>query len=295
MKKAIVLLLALAVLGGAAFAAPTIGGLFIYDSSIDADGYATDLFLSRINMKAANEEGTVGFNARFQTADVTESLGNTWAYGYGKFLDGMITVIGGKYTTYSTYLTTNLSHMNSGTIGTSYISGKIGAFVELAPIDGLMIGGGLQADEGTISVGDFLLEATYGIADTADIVVYGNFDDEVADSTLELGVSVSAIENVTAIVGYKGLASHGVFGIFGYGLDTLYGEAGVELTFGDTLGYFIEGGVDFFLEPCDIYVYGSFDGDAYYASAMVSKNGWQAGFAMNDGAWQIPFRFITGF
>ncbi|HRW25733.1 MAG TPA: hypothetical protein P5298_15100, partial [Spirochaetia bacterium] len=104
-----------------------------------------------------------------------------------------------------------------------------------------------------------------------------------------------AIENVTAIVGYKGLASHGVFGIFGYGLDTLYGEVGAELTFGDTLGYLVEGGVDFFLEPCDIYVYGSYDGDSYYASAMAAKNGWQAGFAFSDGAWQIPFRFITGF
>lgn len=308
MKKAIVLLLALAVLGGAAFAAPTISGRVQAWTTLDADG-VTFAPSMRVNLNAKNDEGTVGIASRFDTTDVINGVtfidnpdtvavetqgvtkkqvfGVSYAYGYASFFDGMMKISAGKLSNFDVYLGSNLSNEQTGNISTSYYYGTSAVLAQLYPVDGLMIGAALKAD-GAVSLGDFDVMASYGIADTADIVFYGDMAEEFADSTIELGASISAVENLTAIIGYKGIASHGVFGIFGYAMDALYAEVGADLTFGDTLGYLIEGGVEYGLDVADIRLYGNYDGDAYLAGLEVTKGVWNLGFQLDDGAWSVP-------
>lgn len=294
MKKAIVLLLALTIIGGAVFAAPAISGRTQAWTTLDADG-VTFAPSMRVNLSAKNEEGTVGIASRFDTKNfvtddtfaVAEGLKLSYAYGYAKFFDGMLKVSAGKLSNFDVYLGSNLSNEQTGNISTSYYYGTSAVLAQLYPVDGLMLGAALKAD-GAVSLGDFDVMASYGIADTADIVFYGNLADDFADSSIELGASISAVENLTAIVGYKGIASHGVFGIFGYAMDALYAEVGAELTFGDTLGYFVEGGVEYGLDVADIRLYGNYDGDAYLAGIEVAKGVWNLGFQFADGAWSVP-------
>ena len=226
MKKAIALLLALALVGGAVFAqdaAPSLtfsGNIWaglMYDMQGDADatlswnrgsgsyaGWAGTNFRTRVNAKYTN--GDAGAFVRFQSTNF-EDWNPTQAYGWAQFLDGMVKFNVGKLGDY-TWATSGNDFGN--------FDGQVGTQLLVMPIDGLSFGAFLPTPSvmNTPTVaeeafGALKLGMSYSIPEMAVIKAGYSMGElaagVVADNTgsFYFGVNVSAVENLTAIIDGK--------------------------------------------------------------------------------------------
>ncbi len=309
MKKAIVLLLALVVLGGAVFAQAKVTGRVQGVATLN-DAGLTFADQVRLNFSASTEDKNVGIAARLQTsttlvaAHIAGAAGTavnySYAYGYAKLFEGKFVVTAGKLYHFDYYLGGNMASENMGNTGNNvmWALGNKGMLLQVLPVEGLNIGLRILP-AGTLSTGDFGLAASYEIKDTATIVLTSDLNDTVADSALTLGANITAVKGLTAIVGYKGISEHGVFVIAGYAIsDAMYAEVGADLFLTPDFGYFAEASFDYSFDPFTASVYGTYDGTDYYVGAELnySKNkfNYNFGFAY-DGAWSLPVRLRYNF
>lgn len=310
MKKAIVLLLALVVLGGAVFAQAKVTGRVQGVTTLSAAGlsFADNV---RFNFTGATDDKNVGFAVRLNTSSTLvaaiaagaagSAVNYSYAYGYAKLFEGKFVVTAGKLYNFDYYMSGNMASESTSTYDTGayqFYATK-GVLLQVLPTEGLNIGLGILP-EGTISAGDIAFGATYEIKDTATIVLAGDLNDTVADSMLTLGANISAVENLTAILAYKGLSTHGVFVALGYAIsEAMYAEVDADLTFSGGFGYGVEGEFDYSFDPFTASVYGGYNGTDYNVGAELNYNknkfNYNVAFAYDGAAWSVPVRLRYSF
>lgn len=204
MKKAIVLLLALAVLGGAVFAQdkPAIkfsgniyGGL-MYANGAGAGmqfdrwyGSVPDAFRVRLNATLGGDNS--GLKFRLQSNDFTAPT-VTQGYVWTSFLDNVIKAKVGKLDDY-TFATAYNVYGN--------FDGKTGAEFIIAPADMIKFGAFVPvALPNTTAIADQLAGTDFGVAITLDGVanIVGGY--KLGENAAWFGLDVTAIENVLARV-----------------------------------------------------------------------------------------------
>jgi hypothetical protein len=247
MKKAIVLLLALAVLGGAVFAqdAPALkfsGALFgglTYDNATNdllfnrwyGAGTTDNMFRVRLNGSYTN--GNIGAAFRLQTNDATNPT-FTRAFGWATFFDGLLKVNVGKLGDYTWATAWNLFGNFDGSEGMQFI---------LAPIDGLSLGFFLPeniAADG-VKIDTQMQDLDFGFAYSMSglgKVVGGYMMTPTAGHRAYFGIDVTAVENLLARVegnftnlgGEKTAATY-LWERFGYTMGDLYAQLTLDQNF----------------------------------------------------------------
>jgi len=256
MKKAIVLLLALAVLGGAGFAqddAPALklsgalyGGL-VYANGDGAGlkfdrwyGSVPDAF--RVRLNAQLTAGNSGLKFRLQSNDFSAPV-ITQGYMWSGFLDNMIKVKLGKLDDY-TFATVYNAYGN--------FDGVTGAEFILAPIDGLKIGAFVPvALPNTVAIADQFAGTDFGLAyaipDVANIVA----GYQLGENVMWAGVDVKAIENVLARVEAKltfDTSTYVIWERVAYTMDALTLQLSSKQTITDALALNVTPNVEYALD-----------------------------------------------
>jgi len=213
MKKAIVLLLALAVLGGAAFAQATVA-VSLYGDVVLVNQDAEGVFerwgagYDVITIKASKDN--YGFNISDQNvldgAFPDAASIRDWAvyykvfedkakFTFGKLRDGTI-----RMTLPNWYYGANLG-------GTNRITGY-GLLANAYPMDGLTLGLNLPYAETAAPVADVLqmadIGAKYVIADVGTLIALADLNLVAESNVINFGFTYSGMEALTATLLYKG-------------------------------------------------------------------------------------------
>lgn len=240
MKKAIVLLLALAMVGGAAFAQSKVsvsldGSVTIFDQDFNSvlkpsgNGYDT------VTIKGASEDGTYGFSITDQNildgAFPDAASIRDWNVYY-KLFDGLARVTFGKLRNGDVRLTLPNWEVD-GLGGTDRISGE-GVLFNVYPMDGLTVAYNLPVATTAATIGNVFqasdIGVKYDITDLGTAILLVNLNIPASSNVINAGFKFTAVENLTATVLYKGTlatASTHAFAVGGsYKLDAL--SAGLE-------------------------------------------------------------------
>ncbi|PKL24226.1 MAG: hypothetical protein CVV47_10785 [Spirochaetae bacterium HGW-Spirochaetae-3] len=270
MKKAIVLLLALAVLGGAVFAqdaAIAFSGYIDTGIAVFTEGSADPTLglwgddsgkTSRFNLQAAYTNGNYGATARLRAqGDFTEDYPVFFvnrAYVWGEMFDGMVKTVAGRLGDYTWSTAAN----DIGNFDT-----MTGFMLQIKPIEGLNFGVMLPATSDATArplLKDALADLNFGAAYDVDGI--GGFRagvdlSPVADSTMAyFGAEITAVENFVFYLDYQATdlgndvtGSHYLFQEVDYTMDALnvgidleqqfwaYTDAPIYLSFGPYASY----------------------------------------------------------
>jgi hypothetical protein len=240
MKKIFALLLALTMVVGAVSAQATVNGyvrsIATYDNTKDTFTLANRL---RLSLGWKSEDGNVEFGARIQNSDWTSAntfLVANYAYGQIKLADGKVVVSGGRLwnfdydisSTGSDYASTG--NVANGAVNNFYnsTSGADGMLFQVLPIEGLNIGLLVLPDSDDLGFSEFGFGAKYSIKKIGDLVLTGVGAADIEKSSFSATFNLTAIDNLTAAVGYKGLDVASIIGLFTYTADALYLEVAPE-------------------------------------------------------------------
>jgi len=283
MKKAIVLLLALTVIGGAVFAQVTVSGYDKVSLNFNETGaMITDGI--RININGADADGVYGFKTRFEgsanayapklvpdftgdgTADALakNDFGVTYAYAYGKFFDGMLKLTAGKLDIYDYQYSAGANNQvlgntaNDGFGGLGYASRPAAFLAQVFPVEGLNVGVAYmpgRLPNGAFEYNTFnLTKLYYGVkydTDMFGILYEGNWKGNDFDMIRHsLSFNYTGVENLMATVGYKGAYgatdwTHGAYALLGYTMDKLYVEFDVDAVIAPDVKLYLEGAVEY--------------------------------------------------
>lgn len=273
MKKLFAVLLALLVVGGAAFAqdAPALklsgaiyGGLvYSYTDATDTNAvqwsrwYNGSLDALRVRVNGSYTNGNAGIAFRLQTNNPSTAPTYARAYGWAKFFDGMLKVNVGKLGDY-TWATV-------GDNGYGNFDGAFGMQFQVMPIDGLNLGAFIPvAIPSTVTLGDTFKDIAIGAAYTLEGVAdfQAGFNMNVATDTNAawFGFNVTAVENVTAILeasltdlGNDVTGATDLWWKFGYVMDalevTLVATQGLTAVTTDAAALGFTPGVAYTLDP----------------------------------------------
>lgn len=223
MKKLLIVLLALTVLGIFAFADDAPAGPSIVWNASAYNGFAvvSDSNLStntvqqysydwegagayRFQMAVNAADGNSGFQMRLQTGDQKGAglaFNEIWAYG--KFFNGMVKVEGGLLNDYSIATGGWECYGNTD-------SGVLGAQIDIMPVDGLTIGlympfGGMAIGSGNYynAIGNSMIGFGYELKDIAHIAAGYILSPTTNGSALYAGAVIKAVPNLSANVELK--------------------------------------------------------------------------------------------
>lgn len=242
MKKAIVLLLALAVLGGAVFAQATVTGYVRTIATYSSDSFALTGQRLRLNLGWTSEDKNVSFAARLQSADFSAIGVGDYAYGVIKLLDGKVVVTGGKLWNFDYDLSSGLSDYNLGNVanggGYGLFAAQKGMIVQAMPVEGLSIGVLAVPDAAKLDLTQFALGASYTIAGVGDIVLSNGFADPIDKSAFSASFNYTGVEGLGVAVGYKGLDTLDFYSIVNYEMDALTAQLAGEYNVDNKTMYF---------------------------------------------------------
>jgi len=237
MKKAIVLLLALAVFGGAVFAQVTTaisfsGTVTLFDQESqgvfgqDGDGY--DL----LTFKGATEDGLIGFSMTDSDLFTGDFVLRDWNVYY-KLFDSKVRVMIGKLRNADVRMI--LPNWNTNVFGgTERISGY-GLLTSVYPVDGLTLELNLPYDTTVMDTADVFQMADFGakyvIADVGTIIFLANLDLVAETNKVNFGFTYSGMENLTATLVYKGIFATDTEHLFAVGAAYEMGALSVGLEF----------------------------------------------------------------
>lgn len=254
MKKLFVLLLALTVLAGAVFGQATLKGYVrswaTYDTEAETFTLANRL---RLIPSWTSEDGNVKFEARLQvgnwmTPSATEVFDYNdlsiadYAYGKIKLADGMFVVSGGRLWNWDYDISsTGSDYAAIGNVanggGYTVFDGVDGMLFQVLPVEGLNIGLLLTPGKPDVGYQEFGLGAKYTIADIGDIVFSMKGAAALEDSALSASFAYTGMEGLFAAVGYKGLATSGIYALVNYTMDALFVEVAPEYNFDNETFY----------------------------------------------------------
>jgi len=233
MKKAIVLLLALTVIGGAVFAQATVNG-YVRAKAEYTDAGLTYVDRLRLNFSALTEDKNAFFYGRLQSSTNTawNNAENLLYYAYGgvKLAGGMVKLSGGYINNYDYTIGSSSDDWYNGSVsnnGYSYEHVRM-MLAQLYPVAGLNIGVAVKPTGADFNAGDIDLSVKYDAAGIGTFVVDADLgaDADMAATRYSATAKITAVENLTVAAGYTHSATDvaGVFGIVGYKADALYVE-----------------------------------------------------------------------
>lgn len=244
MKKAIVLLLALAVLGGAVFAQDGIKfdgyvstGLYLTGDTVDLQNYYNSGKDTRVRFNASYTDGDFGMKFRLQSNDFTTTAFVTQAYVRGGFFDNMLKFKVGKLDDYSMATWNNNYGTTDGLTGPEFF---------LTPTEGLTfavfmpvtLAGGPTSDmiDGT------KLGVSYAMDGIGSFLAGGDFLAATQDAWF--AAKITAVENLYANVEVYVPTFDTVEPEFssdiGYTMDALTVALYDEVVFASTLTWLVE-------------------------------------------------------
>ncbi len=223
MKKAIVLLLALAVLGGAAFAQVKTSISFSGRVTlIDQDGngvFAQDgNHYDTLTFKATSEDGLFGFSITDENLfDGSYDNIRDWN-AYYKIFDSKARVMVGNLRNGDFRVTLPYGRVTNR--DTNRIGGY-GVLTTVYPVDGLSFGVNLPYNKTSEEVADTFQKADIGakyvIADVGTAIALFDLNLVTDTNVLNLGFTLSSVENLTAVALYKGTFAASATHAFGFG------------------------------------------------------------------------------
>lgn len=306
MKKLFVLLLALMMVGGIAFAQATVGIYSKMYATLEEDTVSYDNYT---NLSFAWKADDMGMSITTETATTSDFLSGV------RNFDVWYSLVPGKVK-----LWTGDLRQDGGVRLTSFIEGngfstriananRLSLMLAVTPIDGLVIDAVVPfATDAFVTVNpstNLAFGAGYTITDVAKIVASYRMTEE----ELAIGVDLKMVEGLTAKVGFKNVGSTDISTIYataGYTLDAL--TFGLDAYFQlDPSLYAFEGKVEYAMDPFSFGVLASFDnegatgwfkqdGFSLYPYVMMgfSKGDIELGFRLNaDNTWSIPFTFYV--
>lgn len=308
MKKLLVILLALCVVGGV-FAQATVNGYVRAVNTYTADGIALAT-RARLNISYTTEEDIFKAFVRLQSSDLT-APGVSYAYARVNLLDGKVVVTGGKLANYDYDISSGLSDYASG--GNVANDGVVldaaqAVLVQFLPVEGLNIG--VAAFIGDLSLDSAYVAAKYDIADVGSVVVESSLASALADSRASASFQFTGVEGLTASAGFKmnsdvgykmgNVAEDTVYGIVNYAAGDLTVEVAPEYRLAAGQLY-VEGYVSYAMGDLTLNALGAYDmgasadtlGATYFAGVEayynVKKGQVMAGFYYDDAnSWSIP-------
>lgn len=222
MKKAIVLLLALAVLGGAAFAQVKTsisfsGGVTLVDQDGNGvfahDGAGSDV----LTFKGTSEDGLFGFSITDENIFDGFDAIRDWN-AYYKLFDSKARVMVGNLLNADFRVTVPYGGVTNR--ATNRITGY-GVLTTVYPVDGLSFGVNLPYNTAGEEVADTFqkadLGAKYVIADVGTAIALFDLNLVTDTNVLNLGFTFSGVENLTAVALYKGTFAASATHAFGFG------------------------------------------------------------------------------
>jgi hypothetical protein len=244
MKKALVLLLVLAVAGGAfaqtfSWSGMVDGQLGMLNRGADDDAgfgvIAPNAGANGVRMdltfNAANADGNAGVRAMFRANALTggQDLGALWirqAFGWVKLWDDLVEVRGGRITE-EPHLANRDGLLNGNFTAAGSIGGQTGVIAYLFPIDGLVIGAGGWSASG-LGSSWFEGERPASSWENDGLIAYGGFAYTMAN-VFRLNASIWMSENIgEAHAGFQLLVIPGIpinTGFSFYNLDD-FGDSG---------------------------------------------------------------------
>ena len=332
MKKALVVLLLLAFVGGGLFAQVTLTGLVnaglgalkIGDNELKFGVLAKNAWVNglraRVNVIANNDDSTVGFRGRIQASAIpgatfNEAIQFNGAYGYLKGMGGNFELRGGK-------IHESLLAANDGVLGYSYYTTNVGLQAQIQPIPLLGVYFGAHSAYGLLEgatwdagglTGWAGLRANLGVADARAI-----FKINSGDTTAAVSAAFNAGPAALGVGGYfEGLNAFADAGIMrfmlsaklnvleglGLGLYGLYAmnnapSADPFMSFGAEVDYTIAG-----VKPMLSLAYVSgkaatyASGLNYWANNFDTTPTWNANqsyLTINPAVWFAGNRFEVG-
>jgi hypothetical protein len=270
MKKALVVLLALACVAGLAFADGAtakwsvsnlygFGVIMPNDTAIASQLWAYDYSQvgngrTRLVFNYTSADGNAGFNSRLQITDGATAFGQVnWnqVNGWGKLFGGMLTVRGGKLDDY-TIATTDWQ-----TFGTT--DGSVGVYFNVTPMAGLDIGFFQTipvANGAPLNMNGDIVGLAFAMPNLVSIQAGVKLDNTVsagAGNQIYFGANLKAVPNLTAILeGDVMLANGGTLIV----LEQNVGYAMGALTVGARVGEYSDGitsKLDWGVEPTVAY------------------------------------------
>lgn len=307
MKKLLVALLALVVVGGFVFAqdakpVATFGQYMDVSTTYDSTGFAYDVYNETYFNYAAKD---MGFSATVVSgADLFASPRN-YAIYYNAF-NGMLGLRAGVLReTGSARLT---SVIDGNGFSTRLANVKSGILATLKPVAGLTVAAFVPAT-GAANNGDFNninFGAAYNVTDVANLVASYRMENK----ELAVGADIKAIKDVTAKVGYKMVqgTSTSTSYVFVTGGTTVSGltlNLDADVVLASTLGYGAKVQAEYAMDPYALGVKASYDNgsDAWYANNGIDLNPYammnfaagdiKVGFDYNTGTskWSLPIEF----
>lgn len=307
-KKLLVILLALCVVGGA-FAQATVNG-YVRAVNTYSDGAIALATRARLNVSYTTEDDIFKAYVRLQSSDMA-APGVSYAYARVNLLDGKVVVSGGKLANYDYDISSGLSDYASG--GNVASDGLVldaaqAMLVQFLPVEGLNVGIGAFA--GALALDQLYVAAKYEMADLGAVIVESRLAAALADSRASASVQFTGVEGLTASAGFKmnsdvgyhmgALAEDTVFGIINYAAGDLTVEVAPEFRLAAGQLY-LEGYVSYAMEDLTFNVLGAYDAgasadtigatffggvEAYY---NVGKGQVMAGFYYDDvNSWSVP-------
>ncbi len=259
MKKAIVLLLVLAVLGGTVFAQATVNG-YVRAKADYSDAGVAFVTRVRLNLSYTTEDKNAYAFVRLQSSDY---LAPTVAYAFGrvKLFDGMVKIEGGKLANYDYTLGSGLSEYLLGNVSNDgYALDSVkGMLFQVLPIEGLNVGVAFFP-AGEFDTSDIDFNVKYSIADIGDVVLTSSLAADLGDSVYSASFAFTGVEGLSATVGYKSAGS--VYGIFDYSVAGIDLEVAPEFVF-EGSGIYVEGYATKKLnDMLSVNVLGAYDSEA---------------------------------
>lgn len=278
MKKAILLLLALAVLGGAAFAQVTFNGYVRAIGTITEDKVADEFDFTyadrvRLNMSWTSEDKNVLFRSRWQYTTAGWAAEPNYMFGQVKLADGMLAISGGDLWNFDYDVASGISEYYNGNVANFGAFTADGMLVQVMPMEGLSLGLGLDPNGNKFGVEHVNVFAKYAMADLGSLILTGNLVEEVEDSLFSATVKFTGVESLGIAAGYKMKPdANSAFGIIDFATGPVTLQVSPEYGL-DTEVFYVEASVKFAAsEKLDLLAhYNNKDEETFVAAEVLFK------------------------
>jgi hypothetical protein len=205
MKKTLAILLALVVVGGAAFAQVTFNGYERTIATANADG-VTFANRVRLNMSFTDADGNFGFWGRLQNAD-TAAPTMKYAYGWVNLADKKVKLTAGILGNYDYTIGSGVSDLQLGNLASdNYVfDATNGMLLQILPSEDLNIGVAYFPEasfSGAADLAGWSLDAKYTIKDIGSVVVSSLTASELKNSFASAAFDFTGVKDLEVAAGY---------------------------------------------------------------------------------------------
>lgn len=291
MKKLLVLLLALVVVGGV-FAQATVNG-YVRTIGTISDGNFS--YADRLRLNLSWSDDNVGFKARLQgttsaAADTTATLADDtlfpadadalpdvltisgakndiavkYAYGWVNLFDGKAKITGGFLDNYDYDISSGVSEYQLGNVANDgwALAGVRSMLFQFYPVAGLDLGLAVTPAAKEIGLDTFGFNVKYTIENIGAVVVESTMGEDFAASRYSASFQYTGVEGLTASVGYKHAADEtmNIYGLVNYVAGDLTVELAPEFNIDESMTY-VEGYVSYAMGDATFNVLAAYDTD----------------------------------